>query len=61
MKNFRLLIIGTLMGFLSACGNQQVKPQETIVVKAAPSIDQQKSLEEAMVEVDMTEFGFRGY
>ena len=61
VKYLRYLFIGTLISLLSACGNQPVKPQETIVVKAAPSPDHKKTLEEAMVEVDMTQFGFRGY
>ena len=56
----RVIFFGILIGLLSACGNQQIKPQESVVVKA-PNIDHSKALEEAMVEVDMTQFGFRGY
>lgn len=56
----KYILIGLLVSLLCACGNQQMKPQETAVVKSH-TIDHEKALEEAMVEVDMTEFGFRGY
>ncbi len=58
--NSRIILIGIFICLLSACSNQQVKQQETIVVKAS-SIDHEKALLDAIVEVDMTEFGFRGY
>lgn len=57
----KYILIGTFISLLCACGNQQMKPQETVVVQTLTIIDHEKALEEAMVEVDMTEFGFRGY
>jgi len=58
--NLRIILIGTFIFLLSACSNQEIKPQETIVVKAS-NIDHEKALLDAIVEVDMAEFGFRGY
>ena len=58
--NLKIILMGTFICLLSACSNQEIKQQETIVVKAS-NIDHEKALLDAIVEVDMAEFGFRGY